>query len=72
MRTFPTQTLDTTHLSAWDTEREQKDLHLQAQESRWWFLEPGEEGYGVPLHEYLGFTESAWREYAISPERNRW
>lgn len=35
---------------------------LEARETRWWLLHPGEPGYNQPLHEYLGFTEQQWRE----------
>lgn len=66
----PTQTLDT---SGW-VPVEPDDLvqaEVAARETRWWYLEPGEPGYDRPLHEYLGFTEAQWREYAISERRVR-
>lgn len=71
MDTIPTQTLDTSHLGAWNPEGDQRDLRLQIKESRWWNLAPGEPGYDQPLHAYLGFTEEAWRCYAISERRTR-
>lgn len=44
-------------------------LKLRLKEAQWWALYPGQPGYGTPLHEYLGFTETQWRDYAISARR---
>ena len=44
---------------------------IQAREARWWYLEPGEPGYDMPLHAYLGMDERTWREYAVSDRRGR-
>jgi hypothetical protein len=65
----PRQTLDLAWL---DPQREGRNLELQAREARWWSLEPGDEGYDTPLHQYLGFTSlDEWRDYAISERRTR-
>lgn len=69
MSTFPSQTLDLP--DGWNLEADIQQAELTTKEARWWALEPGEEGYGVPLHEYLGFTDAQWRDYAISQRRTR-
>lgn len=69
MSTFPAQTTAAPQVLSPDEDA--KETHLAHKEALWWALWPGEPGYGTPLHEYLGFTEQAWREYAISMRRVR-
>lgn len=69
MSTFPAQV--TSPLLDLGLDGDIRRAELLLKEARWWGLEPGEPGYGVPLHEYLGFTWAAWREYAISDRRTR-
>lgn len=68
MTLIPSQTLP--HWVPSD-EEDMAKAELAAREARWWRLGPGEPGYGQTLHEYLGFTEQQWREYAISERRVR-
>lgn len=53
---------------AWTPERELRELHLAEREARWWLLEPGDEGFDVPLHAYLGMTEQQWRQRTVFGE----
>lgn len=69
MSTFPAQTLPTPPVLT--AEGDLKEQRLRLKEAQWWALWPGEAGYGTPLHEYLGFTESEWRDFAISARRVR-
>jgi hypothetical protein len=69
MSTFPAQTSTISPLHSPD--EEVKGLRLAVKEAQWWALWPGDPGYGTPLHEYLGFTEPEWRDYAISSRRVR-
>lgn len=45
--------------------QDQADAEIEAKEARWWYLFPGEDGWDVPLHAYLGFTEAQWRARAL-------
>lgn len=40
------------------------DAKIDAREAEWWYLLPGEEGFGTPLWSWLGFpSEHTWRQY---------
>lgn len=39
---------------------------LEAKETAWYHLHPGEPGYDLPLHTYLGFTEDQWRARCVT------
>ncbi len=65
MSTFPAVATPQVHPPDADVSQ----LQLRLKEAQWWALWPGEPGYGTPLHEYLGFTEQGWRDYAISARR---
>lgn len=67
MSTFPAQTIASPEIPSLDEDVSR--LKLRVKEAQWWTLRPGEPGYGTPLHEYLGFTEDEWRDYAISARR---
>ena len=70
MKTFPAQTLADPSVPV-TPEEDVRVNHLAHKEAQWWALWPGEPGYGTPLHQYLGFTEQAWLDYAISSRRTR-
>ena len=45
-------------------EQDIKAATLEVREARWWYLRPGDPGYGTPLWKYLGFpSERAWLDH---------
>lgn len=65
MNTFPAIAIP----QVLSTDDDVKGMRLRLKEAQWWALWPGEPGYGTPLHEYLGFTETEWLDFAISARR---